>query len=157
MVKPILDVSCGGRMMWFDKNHPNVVYADRRKETHKLSNGATLVINPDVFCDFTKLPFASNSFYLVVFDPPHLRGVGKTGWMIKKYGSLDFDWKEVLRAGINESMRVLKEHGTLIFKWNETHFRVSEVIAAIGRQPLFGHRTMVNNKTIWMTFMKGIS
>jgi hypothetical protein len=28
--KTILDATCGGRMMWFNKNHPQSVYMDRR-------------------------------------------------------------------------------------------------------------------------------
>ncbi len=30
--KFILDACCGGRMMWFNKKHPNVLYIDNRKE-----------------------------------------------------------------------------------------------------------------------------
>ena len=30
--KFILDACCGGRMMWFNKNHPNCLYIDIRKE-----------------------------------------------------------------------------------------------------------------------------
>ncbi|GBR74607.1 hypothetical protein NO1_1754 [Candidatus Termititenax aidoneus] len=29
--KKILDACCGGRMMWFDKHHPDVLYVDSRK------------------------------------------------------------------------------------------------------------------------------
>ncbi len=152
--KPILDACCGGRMFWFKKDNPNVVFMDQRKETHLLSNGATLVIDPDVQGDFTKMPFADESFYLVVFDPPHTRA-GTKGRMAKKYGSLKHStWKALIRDGIAECMRVLKPNGTLIFKWHESHYKVNEVIEAIGREPLFGHRTMINNRTVWMTFMK---
>ncbi|EPQ1453339.1 SAM-dependent methyltransferase, partial [Acinetobacter baumannii] len=28
----ILDPCCGSKMMWFDRNNPNVVYGDIRKE-----------------------------------------------------------------------------------------------------------------------------
>ena len=31
-MKKILDVTCGSRTMWFDKNHPAALYCDRRKE-----------------------------------------------------------------------------------------------------------------------------
>ena len=27
----ILDACCGGRMFYFEKNHPNVLYIDRRR------------------------------------------------------------------------------------------------------------------------------
>jgi 23S rRNA G2069 N7-methylase RlmK/C1962 C5-methylase RlmI len=100
------------------------------------------------------MPFPDESFHLVVFDPPHVRA-GTKGWMAKKYGSITHKtWKDTVRAGIDECMRVLKPNGTLIFKWNQTHYKVSEVLTAIGREPLFGHKTMQNNNTIWMAFMK---
>ena len=51
-------------------------------------------------------------------------------------------------------MRVLKPNGTLTFKWSEVDIKVSEVIDAIGVQPLFGHRTRQHGCTIWMTFLK---
>ena len=30
--KKILDVTCGSRTIWFDKNHPAAIYADKRAE-----------------------------------------------------------------------------------------------------------------------------
>lgn len=104
--------------------------------------------------DFTDMPFDSESFYLVVFDPPHLKKLGKTSWMAKKYGVLPENWEEVLRAGFNECMRVLKPNGILVFKWNEDQIKVSHVIKVIGKCPLFGHTTGRQSKTIWMCFIK---
>lgn len=141
-------------MFWFDKQNPNVLFGDIRSESHTLCDGRALDIKPDAKIDFRNMPFAEGVFHLVVFDPPHLKGAGANGWQAKKYGSLGPNWKEDLRNGVNECFRVLKDYGVLIFKWNEQSIRVSEVIDAVGRQPLFGHRTMQNNKTIWMTFMK---
>ena len=73
----ILDVTCGSRTMWFNKNHPAAIYTDKRaeelKDVWKSGNGQSerhCVIAPDVRCDFTDLPFEDNSFALVVFDPP---------------------------------------------------------------------------------------
>ncbi|MEE6045263.1 class I SAM-dependent methyltransferase, partial [Avibacterium paragallinarum] len=31
MQKPILDACCGSRMFWFDKQNPNVLFADNRR------------------------------------------------------------------------------------------------------------------------------
>ena len=81
--KRILDVTCGNRAIWFQKNEPHTIYCDKRKEEHRKRFGKTmkldgtqseryLNINPDVQCDFTDLPFADESFSLVVFDPPHV-------------------------------------------------------------------------------------
>lgn len=94
--KKILDATCGSRTIWFNKEHPAAIYCDIRKEEltgiWKSGDGQserTCYIDPDIQCDFTDLPFPDESFFLVVFDPPHLRYAGKTGWLAKKYGRLD--------------------------------------------------------------------
>lgn len=109
---------------------------------------------PDVVCDFKDLPFDDNSFYLVVFDPPHLVNKSDSAWMVKKYGTLPKNWQDELHRGFSECMRVLKPRGTLIFKWNEVQIPVSQIIEAIGYQPLFGHKSGKRQKTHWLCFMK---
>lgn len=152
--KVILDACCGSRMFWFNKTNSNTIFVDVRNETHILCDGRKLTIAPDIQADFRQLPFANDQFKMVVFDPPHLKSAGPNGWQAKKYGSLDKDWRVYLKQGMDECFRVLDVYGTLIFKWNEHSIKVSEVLRAIERQPLIGHRTMQNNKTIWMVFMK---
>lgn len=155
--KLILDACCGSRMFWFDKHNPNVLFVDKRSETVTAKDRdkiRTIEVNPDIVADFTNLPFEDNTFYQVVFDPPHLKTLGKTSWMAKKYGKLPDDWKPLILAGFNECMRVLKPYGTLIFKWNESQIKASEVLSAIPYKPLFGHTTGRQSKTIWMSFMK---
>ena len=139
--KKILDGCCGGRMFWFNKNHPEVVYIDNRKiAEQKLSNGQYFKIKPDVIMDFRKLKLKDKQFFLVVFDPPHLRLNGKSGWMAKKYGRLNKKtWKEDLRAGFKECFRVLKNNGTLVFKWNEFEVPLKEILTLTPVKPLFGH------------------
>ena len=154
MDKKILDVTCGGRMMWFDKENPDALFCDKRKESHLLCDGRTLNVNPDIKCDFTDLPFLDNSFYLVVFDPPHLQKLGAKSWLAKKYGQLFSNWRIEIKEGFSECMRVLKPNGTLIFKWNVKDIKLNEVLEVIGHQPLFGHTTSKNGFTIWMTFLK---
>ena len=107
MTKKILDVTCGSRTIWFNKNHPAAIYCDVRdeectgvwKSTNRDSE-RTCIVHPDVLCDFTDLPFPDNSFALVVFDPPHLRRVGENAWMRKKYGQLGENWREMLHDGL---------------------------------------------------------
>lgn len=153
--KIILDACCGSRMFWFDKKNPNVIFADIRKVDLDLNHGnRTCHIRPDKVHDFRKMDFADDTFWHVVFDPPHLVGAGKTGYMAKKYGTLDRNWPADLKAGFDECMRVLKPHGTLIVKWNEDRIKVSELIKVFGYEPLYGHRTLQASKTIWMAFMK---
>lgn len=152
--KTILDATCGSKMIWFDKEHPDVVYADKRRESHKLCDGRSLEINPDVVVDFCNMPFPDSSFHLVVFDPPHLKKLGKNSWMAKKYGVLSYHWRDDIRDGLQECMRVLKPNGTLIFKWNESQIRVQDIMELLPQQPLFGHTSGKGGLTIWMTFMK---
>lgn len=100
-----------------------------------------LEIHPDVRLDFTALPFADDSFNLVVFDPPHLVRAGKKSWLAKKYGQLTQDWRDDLSKGFAECFRVLKPNGVLIFKWNEDQIKVPQILALTPHQPLFGHPT----------------
>ncbi|NDV46277.1 class I SAM-dependent methyltransferase [Paludibacter sp. 221] len=155
--KLILDACCGSKMFWFNKKNQNVLFVDKRRETVTAKDRdklRTIEINPDLVADFTNLPFEDNSFYMVVFDPPHLKTLGETSWMAKKYGRLSDNWREVIKKGFDECMRVLKPNGTLIFKWNESEIKTSEVLSIIPYEPLFGHTTGRQSKTIWMCFMK---
>jgi ubiquinone/menaquinone biosynthesis C-methylase UbiE len=154
MKKLILDPCCGSKMFWFDKSNENVLFADQRTESHTLCDGRILNINPDVEIDFRAMPFEDNSFYHVVFDPPHLVNLGESSWMAKKYGVLSKTWKEDIRKGFDECMRVLIPNGTLIFKWNENQIKVADIIKIIGHKPLYGHKSGRNSHTIWMAFLK---
>ena len=153
-MKKILDVCCGSKMFWFDKNNKDVLFLDNRKEKHILCDGRKLEIKPDKVMDFRNLKLKDNSFKLVVFDPPHLKTLGKKSWMAKKYGVLGKNWQEDLKKGFSECWRVLKTDGILIFKWSENEIKVKEVLDIFEKQPLFGHTTGRNGKTKWMCFMK---
>lgn len=122
-----------------------------RQLNDTLSDGRTLNVNPDVIADFREMPFENESFYMVVFDPPHLVKAGENSWLAKKYGKLDELWRFDIGQGFNECMKVLKQNGTLIFKWNEDQVPLHEVLEAIGHKPLFGNR---RSKTHWLVFMK---
>lgn len=144
-------------MFWFDKNNPNVLFVDKRRETVTAKDRdkiRTIEVNPDIIADFTALPFGDNQFYMVVFDPPHLKSLGETSWMAKKYGKLPVSWQNMIAKGFDECMRVLKPNGTLVFKWSESEIKVSDILSIIPYKPLFGHTTGRQSKTIWMCFMK---
>ena len=83
----ILDMCCGSRMFWFDKQDARAVFVDIRAEQHTLCDGRSLVINPDVIADFRALPFADATFPVVVFDPPHLERVGGGAGWVKNMGA----------------------------------------------------------------------
>lgn len=155
MQKVILDVCCGSRMFWFDKQNPNTIYTDIREFEDVLCDGRKLSVNPEKIEDCTNLSFPNNQFKLVVFDPPHLRKAGKNSWVAKKYGVLPDNWSKFINDSIHECMRVLDDYGVLIFKWNQDQIKVKDVINAItDYKPLFGHPTRRNDTTIWMCFMK---
>ena len=151
MPKAILDATAGSRMIWFDKHNPDALYMDNRQLTTILCDGRALNINPDIIADFRNMPFDDESFYLVVFDPPHLLKAGDNSWLAKKYGKLNDNWKEDINKGFDECMRVLKPNGTLIFKWNEEQVKLKDVLATTQYKPLFGNK---RSKTHWITFMK---
>ncbi|OFU75692.1 methyltransferase [Staphylococcus sp. HMSC10B09] len=138
-------------MFWFDKENQDVTFMDNRELDTTLSDGRKLIVTPDILADFRNMPFEDNSFYLVVFDPPHLKTGGDKSWLIQKYGRLNKNWPEDLKQGFNECMRVLKPNGTLIFKWNEEQIKLSEVLKCFSQQPLFGNKRA---KTHWLVFMK---
>ncbi|WP_296205668.1 class I SAM-dependent methyltransferase [Psychrobacter sp. UBA3962] len=153
-MKKILDPCCGSRMFWFDKQDNRAVFTDKRKENHILCDGRELVIEPDMIMDFTNLKFDDESFYMVVFDPPHLRKAGPDSWMAKKYGKLDENWPSMIRDGFAECFRVLKPNGTLIFKWNETQIKVSEILKLTDQKPVVGHISGKRANTHWICFLK---
>lgn len=156
----IIDVCCGSKMFWFDKNDPRTVYLDKRKESHTLKDSSSkngsrqLIVDPDIQADFTNLPFADGQFQVCVFDPPHLVKNGKSGWLAKKYGKLFGDWKDDIKKGFTECFRVLKPGGTLIFKWNETDVPVSQILKLTDKKPIIGNRCGKRSNSHWIVFLK---
>ena len=154
MNKLILDACCGSRMFWFDKNNPFVLFQDIRELETELCDGRKLEVKPDVIGDFTDMKYADNTFKITVFDPPQIKGAGKNSFMALKYGSLDENWRPLIKKGFDECMRVTDLYGVVIFKWNETSIPLSEILKVIDCQPLFGHTSGRQSKTIWLCFMK---
>lgn len=149
--KKILDVCCGSKMFWFDKDNKNTIFMDNRELEDILCDGRKLKIKPDIVADFREIPFENNSFNLVVFDPPHLLKIGENSYMAKKYGKLTDNWRQDIKQGFNECMRVLKQNGILVFKWNEQQIKLKEILEIINYKPLFGNR---RDKTHWLVFFK---
>ena len=147
VMKPILDVCCGSKMFYFDRNNPLVHYNDIRNLSDILCDGRKLEIHPETCWDFRHLPINDNSYYMVVLK------AGESSWLAKKYGKLPENWKLYLKQGFDECIRVLKPYGTLIFKWDETDIKQAELFEALGTKPIFGDRGR-GNKTFWFVFMK---
>ena len=154
--KFILDACCGGPMFWFNKQHPNTLYIDNRRENKgHITKKSNHSVSPDKFMDFRNLEFPNNSFKLVVWDPPHRTDFTKTSIMAKQYGILNKEtWPYDLKKGFNECWRVLENHGVLIFKWNEKQIKLKEVLNLFDKKPLFGHVSNNSHTTYWLCFMK---
>ena len=151
----ILDVCCGSRMFWYDKQEPHTTYMDIRKSVYTAmdrGNERKIEIDPDVQADWKSIPFADETFDLVVFDPPHLVRAGKTSWLAKKYGTIDLmGWPNEFHKAFQEIMRVLKPTGIMLFKWNEDQIPIKKVFEAFDQQPILGD---MKSKTKWSVFIK---
>lgn len=156
MTTPILDMTAGSRMFWWDKQDSRATFVDKRSESFTVldrGNERTITVEPDIQIDWVKqdLPFEDDSFHLVVFDPPHLIRAGENSWLARKYGKLDDTWPQLMQRGFSEAMRVLKPNGILVFKWNDDQIKLADVLHEIDYRPLFGDK---RSKTHWLFFMK---
>lgn len=154
LLPSVLDPCCGARSFWFNQQDQRALFGDIRSEEHTLCDGRAFNITPDLNMDFRAMPFADDTFRLVVFDPPHLRRAGRGSWLKAKYGLLSDDWRNDLRCGFAECFRVLRPEGILIFKWSEVQVPVSQVLELTPQIPLFGHKYGRRAGTHWMAFMK---
>jgi hypothetical protein len=162
--KFILDACCGGRMMWFNKQHPNAIYIDNREaESGHIGNGWNPghCVHPDILMDFRKMDFPDKAFKLVVFDPPHLVNVSPKSILGKKYGSLDeLHWGHDLKMALNECWRVLDDFGILLFKWNDVQISHKKVLELVDFEPLIMNVAKEKtakqgaHRSYWFCFMK---
>lgn len=146
-------------MFYFDKNDRRVLFQDIREVETTLCDGRKFEVHPDVVADFTNMPYPDESFYAVVFDPPHLKYTSPqkkepNGWQVIKYGHLDSDWRDTLRKGFGECFRVLRPNGLLVFKWNETDIPLSEILKLTNEKPVLGHKSGKRSGTHWVLFIK---
>lgn len=156
--KLILDACCGGRTFWFDKKHPDTLYIDNEPRSKGIcKERPEFNCTPDIVMDFRQLPFAEETFWHIVWDPPHLLNLMATSIMRKKYGTLQKEtWQADMQKGFDELWRVLKTNGTLVFKWSEGSIPVSKVLSLFPETPLYGHPTAKHGKTKWMVFVKTV-
>jgi tRNA1(Val) A37 N6-methylase TrmN6 len=158
--KKVLDVCCGPKGMWFDKQDERALYLDKRNKDYKIEpnaaypNGTTIKIRPDIVGDFTDIKQPDNSFWHIVFDPPHIPQDKITAVITKQYGNLTGEWRGMLKKGFEECFRVLKPNGTLIFKWNECRIPLKEILKLTDKKPLYGHKSGKAMKTHWVAFIK---
>lgn len=129
----ILDLSCGRKAIWFDKNNPLVTFLDIRS-----GDG----IAPDFICDTKNIPESVGKDYdLVVFDPPH-ENCGAKSNMAKAYGH--FTRKEIIETitgSGKEAHRLTRKDALMAFKWNDCAYNLDKVLELLAPYwlPLFGH------------------
>lgn len=154
--KFILDACCGGRMLWFVKEHKNTIYIDYEiKKRGHIKQRPNHEVKPNILMDFRELGFKDKSFKLVIWDPPHRTKMQETSIFGRKYGSLNAEtWQSDLKTGFKECWRVLENYGILIFKWSDVGNKIKNILGLFDRAPLFGHTTGSNAKTHWLCFMK---
>ncbi len=152
-------------MWWWEKNHPLALYMDKREAprgsvgtlTGRPEWNPDWECRPDVLADFAAMPFADETFQMVVFDPPHLvrEKQPPEGFNGLKYGALHPDTEQdELRLGLSECWRVLRPGGTLVFKWAGELNRVKPHFPA---SPIVGTRSTRGQKglgTRWLIFYK---
>lgn len=152
-MKQVLDVCCGSRMFYFNKNDSRVSFNDIRQVDVKLCDGRRLLVQPDTKYDFRKLPYKDKSFKLVVFDPPHLVKAGNKSWLAQKYGVLPEDWGKYIKEGFDECWRCLDNGGILLMKWSCNQIEAKKVLQAIEHTPLLGDK---RGSKRWFIFYKEI-
>ena len=153
----VLDACCGSRAFWFDKADGRALFVDKRRcvlSQVRDTPRSPVVVIPDIQCDFTNLPLPSDTFALVVFDPPHRVAKEATGNLLKFYGTLNGDWCNMLRKGFAECFRVLRPEGTLVFKWCDSDIPLRKILALTPEKPLFGHKSGKAARTHWVAFLK---
>jgi SAM-dependent methyltransferase len=134
----ILDMTAGGRNIWFDKAYRDAVYVDRRAE-----------VKPDIVADSTMLPVETGEdFDLVVFDPPHVNFSANSNWG-RLYGSHTLaDIRLFIAGAAREAHRVCRVDALMAFKWcnhDMRHERALEILAPFW-EPLFGHQVSIRSK-----------
>lgn len=140
----ILDLSAGNRAIWYNKNHPETVYLDKRPE-----------VSPDIVCDTREMPESVGCGYnLICWDPPHMN-CGPNSNMSKVYGY--HTTKEILdtveKTG-REAHKISTSDAFMAFKWNNHDIKLERILKLLEPywEPLFGHLTKdgPGSQTYWV-------
>jgi len=163
MGKQVLDATTGGKHIWHaeQKDADQVVFADRRAvPAGEIDQQPNWKVAPDVTADYRQLPFKSEAFDLICFDPPHRvsdEGMESISGIIEtKYGCLHAEtWQDDLQRAFDELWRVLKSGGVLTMKWNDAMRSSSDILELLPETPLYGtNSAKPNTETDWWVFHK---
>ena len=155
-MKPNIDVTAGYRMMWPNKNPPNMIFMDKNKESQRA---------PDILATWEYMPFRDNVFETVFFDPPHKLGrtTGRGHWATpsnKNYYGIDIS-KTKFRTGVYKGSReFLRVANRLCFKWNDIELMVERVMTLFPKTwEKINHLVIdkglkTGTLTHWVTFIK---
>lgn len=160
MNNEIIDVCCGGKMWWYNKNRKGVLMMDKRKVKSGSIPGENWKCEPNIIGDYTNIPFPDNSFYKVVCDPPH-KIKFDSGIITQKYGFLGKEWKTNLKLMFDECWRILKPGGTLIIKWADVDIPPRKILQCFHkweeRIDVSTHTKKGVNNTYFFSFYKDVN
>ena len=156
IARHVLDMCCGGKLFYYEKDCPQVIFQDIRHGLFEYPVNRYLEVSPTIIGDFTDMKNISDGSYwtgfsLVVFDPPHLLRAGENSFLRTKYGVLQKDWKESIQKGFENGFRVLRSNGVLLFKWSDVQIPHKDVIELSPYRPLLGDK---RGTTRWTVFIK---
>lgn len=163
MTKTVLDATTGGKHIWHAdaKDADRVVFADRRAVPKgEIEQQPNWSVQPAIQADYRQLPFKSETFDLVCFDPPHRVSDGGmetiSGIIETKYGALHAEtWQSDIRDAFTELWRVLKSGGVLTMKWNDAMRDNQSILDQLPETPLYGTNTeKQSSETSWWVFHK---
>jgi len=138
----IRDVCCNARRMWKGSDWAGkVVYYDKDP-----------AMNPDVVCEWSKLPDADGTIDVLVYDPPHMPQAAASPKSLARYGT-DYGLHNGIKADnvaelhepfLREAHRVLKADGIILakikdyihnhkYQWNLEYFNAA--VRAVGLTP----------------------
>ena len=158
----VIDVCCGGRMWWFNKSRPGVLFMDCREEKKGFIENQgcqNYEVKPDIVASFTDMPFENESFFKVVCDPPH-KIKRDSGLITKKYGFLSDNWEIDLKLMFEECWRILKPGGTFILKWADVDLAPRKILNCFpdwkNRLDVSTHTKKGVNNTYFFSFYKDV-
>jgi len=159
-MKPILDATAGNRVIWNNKNPPNVVFLDKE---------IGLGISPHIFADNRFLPFRDDVFQLSIYDPPYQWGdklwarnpkgktEGESNWTW--YGTYNSK-RELIQNLVKASRELHRVSKRMCFKWCEFALPLSNILALftppwnmLQKKKQNSLKQTSNNQTYWVTFV----